>query len=309
MRRVVCIALCAGASALPFGVAAQQAVDTSFHPRVEQAAYPAGAGPLVRFDAAHNSFHSVDRSFRPFAELLRLDGYRVEPLGTKLTADSLARADILVLVNVLAAVNVGNWKLPTPSAYTPEEIEAVRNWVNGGGSLLLVADHMPFPGATRELARAFGFDFVNNFAIDTATWDPIVFRRSDGSLRAHAVTAGIDSIATFTGQAFRAVDSTITPLLIFGPGITTYEPTVAWEFDGVPGGSATGMLQGAARAFGAGRVVVLGEAAMLTAQVVGPERRPMGMNAPVAGQNQAFVLNVMHWLSGADSERDKGESK
>ena len=304
MRRSVCAVVCAGMCAFPLPVAAQQAVDTSFHPRVERATYPAGAGPLVLFDAAHNSMHSVDRSFRPFAELLRLDGYRVEPLGTKLTADSLARADILVMVNVLAAGNVGNWKLPTPSAHTPEEIEAVRRWVNDGGSLLLVADHMPFPGATRELAREFGFDFVNNFAIDTATWDPIVFRRNDGSLNAHAITDGIDSIATFTGQAFRAADSTITPLLVFGPGITTYEPTTAWEFDGVPAGTATGMLQGAARAVGAGRVVVLGEAAMLTAQVAGPERRPMGMNAPVAGQNQRFVLNVMHWLAGAGSEHD-----
>lgn len=304
MRRTACAALFAWVSAGPLGVGAQQAVDTSFHPRVERATYPANTGPLVLFDAAHNSMHSVDRSFRPFAELLRLDGYRFEALGTNLTADSLARAEIFVIVNVLAAENVGNWKLPTPSAYTPAEIEVVRSWVSRGGSLLLVADHMPFPGATRELARVFGFDFVNNFAIDTATWDPIVFRRSDGSLSAHAVTEGIDSIATFTGQAFSAPDSAITPLLTFGPGITAYEPATAWEFDGVPGGSATGMLQGAARTFGAGRVVVLGEAAMLTAQVTGPARRPMGMNAPVANQNQRFVLNVIHWLSKADPDRE-----
>lgn len=263
---------------------------------------------MVLFDEAHNSFHSLSRSFRPFAELLRLDGYRLAPLEAKLSAAALTRADILVIVNVLAAETVGNWKLPTPSAYTPDEIEAVRRWVSGGGSLLLVADHMPFPGAAHDLARALGFDFVNNFAIDTTTWDPIVFRRSDGSLGDHPIAQGIDSIATFTGQAFRAGDSTIVPLLTFGPGVITYEPTVAWEFDGLPASSAAGMLQGAARTLGAGRVVVLGEAAMLTAQLAGPNRRPMGMNAPVAGQNQRFVLNLMHWLSGG-SERVAEESR
>jgi hypothetical protein len=270
--------------------------------------FTAGAGPVVLFDEAHNSFHSLSRSFRPFAELLRLDGYRVAPLEMKLSAAALTGANILVIVNVLAAENVGNWKLPTPSAYTPDEIEAVRRWVNDGGSLLLVADHMPFPGAAHDLARALGFDFVNNFAIDTATWDPIVFRRSDRSLNGHPITEGIDSIATFTGQAFRAGDSAIMPLLTFRSDVITYEPTVAWEFDGLPASSAAGMLQGAARTFGAGRVVVLGEAAMLTAQVAGPDRRPMGMNAPVAGQNQRFVLNVIRWLV-TGSERVDGESK
>ncbi|MCH7766830.1 MAG: hypothetical protein IH916_09770, partial [Acidobacteria bacterium] len=42
----------------------------------------------------------------------------------------------------------------------------------------------------------------------------------------------------------------------------------------------------------------LGEAAMCTAQVSGPERRPMGMNHPKAPQNAQFCLNVVRWLSG-----------
>ena len=47
-----------------------------------------------------------------------------------------------------------------------------------------------------------------------------------------------------------------------------------------------------------GPAAFFGEAAMFSAQVTGPERRPMGMNAPGAEQNAQFVLNVMHWLSG-----------
>lgn len=51
-------------------------------------------------------------------------------------------------------------------------------------------------------------------------------------------------------------------------------------------------------AHGRGRVAVFGEAAMFTAQVTGPERQPMGMNAPGAEQNAQLLLNVLHWLSG-----------
>ncbi|HET9010982.1 MAG TPA: hypothetical protein VFN38_04170, partial [Gemmatimonadaceae bacterium] len=58
------------------------------------------------------------------------------------------------------------------------------------------------------------------------------------------------------------------------------------------------MLQGATLQLGRGRVAIFGEAAMFSAQVAGPRREPMGMNAPAAGQNAQFVLNTMHWLSG-----------
>jgi hypothetical protein len=63
--------------------------------------------------------------------------------------------------------------------------------------------------------------------------------------------------------------------------------------------SAAGRAQGLAMPFGAGRVVILGEAAMFSAQVVRiPGRDPMymGMNVP-GHDDQQFALNVLHWLS------------
>ncbi len=47
-----------------------------------------------------------------------------------------------------------------------------------------------------------------------------------------------------------------------------------------------------------GRAAFFGEAAMFSAQVAGPNRVPMGMNARLAEQNPQFVLNVLRWLSG-----------
>ena len=59
--------------------------------------------------------------------------------------------------------------------------------------------------------------------------------------------------------------------------------------------SAKGRAQGVALEVGQGRVVVLGEAGMLSAQ---RDRRgsPVGMNFP-GYDNRKFALNIMHWLS------------
>ena len=61
--------------------------------------------------------------------------------------------------------------------------------------------------------------------------------------------------------------------------------------------SAAGRAQGIAFRSGKGRVVVLGEAAALSAQVVGLEGEKFGMNVPGL-DNRQMALNIMHWLSG-----------
>jgi hypothetical protein len=42
---------------------------------------------------------------------------------------------------------------------------------------------------------------------------------------------------------------------------------------------------------------MLGEAAMLSAQIAGPEKTQIGMNVP-GSDNRQLALNIMHWLSG-----------
>ncbi len=61
---------------------------------------------------------------------------------------------------------------------------------------------------------------------------------------------------------------------------------------------ADGLLIGAALTHGRGRVVVFGEAAMLTAQLAGPQRAPAGMNSPEAAHHPRLVLNTVRWLAG-----------
>jgi hypothetical protein len=61
--------------------------------------------------------------------------------------------------------------------------------------------------------------------------------------------------------------------------------------------SAAGRAQGLVMKFGKGRIVVLGEAAMLSAQLAGPNKTPFGMNRPGL-DNRQLAINIMHWLSG-----------
>ena len=291
-------------------ISAQQMADTSFYAEIENPAYPVGTGPIVLVDEAHNNFHTAEGRYLAFATLLRRDGYVVHGSSVPFTSERLDQADILVISNALHERNVEDWSLPTPSAFTDTEIEAVRAWVQVGGSLMLIADHMPMPGAAQSLAAAFGVEFLNGFAFESATetGGPIVFRRSDGSLESHWVTEGrdsnerVDSVASFTGQAFRA-GAGANPLMIFRSEAVSLNPRVAWRFtEDTDMTRVAGWSQGAVLDFGQGRVAVFGEAAMFTAQVVvdGSHRSLMGMNRPEAIQNQQFLLNIMRWLSAAD---------
>lgn len=307
MKLTPTITLVLIAIAVPCG--AQQTGDRSFDPVVATPAYETGKGPVVRIDEGHNNFHTAEGRYFAFAELLRRDGYVVEPHKGDLAGGSLKDVEILVISNALHERNLEDWSLPTPSAFTTEEVKVVSEWVRGGGALFLIADHMPMPGAAADLASVFGFHLNNGFAFDTLQSGPMIFRRSEGTLADHPITSGrseseqIDSVATFTGEGFEAVDDA-EPLLVFGPNVVSLMPEVAWEFDDntkrIP---IAGWYQGAVRTFGKGRVAVFGEAAMFTSQRAGPERRPVGMSSPSAPQNQQFVLNVIHWLSGLMDDR------
>ncbi len=278
--------------------------DPNFNPPVDNPAFAEGKGPVVLIDEAHNNFHTIKGQFRPFADLLRRDGYVVMGSNAKFTSEALKIGRILVIANALSKKNLTEPGLPTLSAFTPEEIAAVQAWVREGGSLLLIADHMPWAGAAEQLAAAFGFLFANGYAIGADGATRMTFRRDDGSLRNHATVRGrnsqetIDFVTTFLGQAFRVrrgVDA--RPVMIFGDGAVLRMTTEPGKYSSrTPRMSASGMFQGATLQYGSGRVAAFGEAGMFTAQL-NKRQEPMGMNHPAAARNAQFALNVLHWLS------------
>jgi hypothetical protein len=151
--------------------------------------------------------------------------------------------------------------------------DQIRVWVAAGNSLLLVVDRDSLVGSA-ELAPAFGVTLID------APAKPATFRSMDGTLRSHAIVRGrhakesATSVTTFAGQTMR-VPTTAEPLLV----------------------GSDGSVQGAVMRVERGRAAFFGDATLFTAQIAGPDRRLVGMNARGA-ENFQFVLNVMHWLSG-----------
>ena len=285
--------------------AAQQVPDNQFAPHVSPPAYASGSGPRVVIDGAHHNFHTVDGRYSPFANLARRDGYRVAGNASALTDRTLADIDILVLANSLNVRNINNnWNLPTPSAFTPDEVAAVKRFVERGGALLMIADHMPFGGAIQETAIAFGIEWVNGFAYDENQNSIFRFNRTNG-LVSHPIFNGrnaaerIDSIVAFTGSAF-TIPAGGAPLFNIPAHSRVLMPDTAWQFSPATKSiSGDGLFQGATLVVGKGRIVAAGEAAMFSAQRSGPQGQGrMGFNEPSAPQNAQFALNVLHWLSG-----------
>jgi hypothetical protein len=297
------------AAIAPLSASAQQSAEMDVDLTVSRPLHPQGQGPVVAVDAAHNNFHTASGRYAPFAEVLRNDGYQVRSLEVEVTPTALSDVGVLVVANALAKENVKAWRLPTPSAFTKAEVQALREWVLAGGSLFLIVDHMPFPGAAAEVASAFGFQFDNSHAMRAHTALEL-FSRSTGDLLANEITDGATSGApvtefrTFAGSSFRAPPNAL-PVMRLGPDWTIEFPEVWGEFNqSTPRRSATDAdLRAGALQFGRGRVFVVSEAAAFSSQssIVGL----VGFGAGRASQNKQFLLNVMHWLS--DGGKEAGE--
>jgi hypothetical protein len=302
LNRALTLFVCVGLACVCVG--AQQVADPDFKPAIAKPAYAQGRGPAVCIDEAHFNFHTASGRYAPFAELVARDGYIFKPSAARFSKETLAKCRVLVIANALGERNQSNWTHPIDPAFADDEVVAVSEWVKRGGSLFLIVDHMPMPGANEKLAAAFGVRFSNGFALIPNAQGAMIFKRADGLLADNPVTRGrskkesIESVATFTGSAFR-VERGASPVLVLGQNVISLEPTTAWQFTPeTPRVDVKGWYQGATLRHGKGRVAVFGEAAMFTAQLGGPQRSKIGMNSPQAPQNAQLLLNVIHWLTG-----------
>ncbi len=308
MKRLVSVAVWMWISGV-ISLSAQQVADFVFNPEIKSPVYPPGKGPVIAVDEAHHNFHTIDGRYKAFAKILTSDGYQVRANKQPLSGSVLKGVTVLVISNAIHPDNDTLWALPVKSAFTSAEIDAVEKWVKDGGSLFLIADHMPLPGAASDLAKTFGFTFYNGFASDTTLGvypgtkrELDVFKKGNETLADHAVTRGrtpgeqIDHVATFTGQAFH-IPSSAQSLLTFDERFKILLPDTAWHFgQHTKRISIKGFSQGAVSEYGKGRVAVFGEAAMFTAQLKGKDEVPFGLNSPDAIQNLQFLLNLIHWL-------------
>lgn len=296
--------------AMFFELAGAQApvADLDYTPSVPRPAFAEGSGPVVRIDEAHHNYHTLSGRYAPFANLLQRDGFRMESFKAVLSKQSLGGTDILVIANAAASQADKPPATAPASAFPDAEIRALHEWVEQGGSLLLIADHAPFSDAAMALAKAFGFEFIAGYALQTSASAPIsgiaTFHLGKGLVptplsRGRDASEQVDSVMTFTGSAFK-VPPAATSVLVFQDGARSFAAGSHGPDLAGPSVPIAGFSQAAILKLGKGRVAVFGEAAMFTAQRGGPNRQAAGMNAAGAEQNYQFVLNLMHWLSRAN---------
>ncbi len=198
-----------------------QRSDPDFNTLVASPAYPAGirgTHPRVMVDEGHQNFHTASGRYKPFAELLRSDGYVVSSNQSAFSAESLKDADVLVIANAM-----GPGEHETRPAFTPDEETTATEWVRTGGALFLIADHSPFGSAASRLAKSFGVTMYWRFARDDhfhEGWDNerLEFSRGNGLFAENAITNGqssnerVNRVVTFTGQSLSGPTDAI-PLL------------------------------------------------------------------------------------------------
>jgi hypothetical protein len=177
--------------------------------------------------------------------------------------------------------------------------------------MLLVTDYSPTSKSAAKLAVLFGITLRDGWVVEPVThdtlsrrWGFILFSRDDGQLPDDPITRGrneserLTRVLTFSGQALDFPQDA-EPFLKLSPLAREYPYREG--SDNSQYSSAAGAAQGVAMGFGKGRLVAIGDGAVLTSQVSsipGGPRLHYGMGCSGYDDRQ-LALNVMHWLSRA----------
>jgi hypothetical protein len=306
--------------------AGSQTDDPTYNPVLASPAYAAGTGPRWLVDSGHANASTLASRYQGFGKLLGADGYRVEDSPNTFDQVDFSGVRGLVIVDPGTAISAA-------------EFQYVFDFVQSGGSLLLVVDHAPFTANVAQAAPLLGIDFPTNLGPGVVSEPPvctpfpagcmirnIVYALAPQSgaegtiLGGHPVVDGrsasekVSMVRSFLGSAFQPT-ANASQIGVQVP-VIVYPPDAAFLFTGIP---AAGMLEGMAIQIGAGRVYVSSESAMFTAQIKGytqlldangqpvflPDGSPEDVPYGYFGMNsepgdQQLLLNVIHWLDHLD---------
>jgi hypothetical protein len=215
----------------------------------------------VLFDDTHGCRPGVTGDWTQFEAALNSTGYTVaHHTSSTVTLVALKKHDVFVVATARAS-------------YSAAEKQAIVDYVNGGGGLLVVQDfgNAPWSVPTREVLNLFGTNDDNNFMEDPTNhfipgqFDDVVFDYQRNFLP-HPIVNGwksfhVDAAASLSG----------------GQGWTT---VVESDDDSTPARRPAVI----ARAFGSGRVVVFGDSNTWANHLIANL------------ENQLFGVRCIEWL-------------
>jgi hypothetical protein len=287
-------------------------VDAAYVAPRQPSSWPIGEGPAVLVDNAHWNGATTSRGLIGFAALLRADGYRVLPDGNSTRAEMLADVRIGVVANPLglsglARALVDRLGLPPltfldDEALWGQEMETVVQWVENGGSLLVAIDEGPPARGVRGLTSRLGVQVGSGVVVDLGNSEPraperLVFSRENGLIGQHPIVDGgpealaVNRIVSVGGPALTSPpDGTI--LLRLGASAVEVPRLGVSPASGTP---VPGLARAVAFSRGRGRVVVVGDTALLTS-LLDRDGRAYGLGTAET-QADRFALAVMRWLT------------
>ena len=243
----------------------------------------------ILFDEAHNNYHTAAGRYKPFANLIANDGFKVLRGTMPFTIQSLEHINVVVIASTGIINQI--------------EIKVLNKWIHGGGSLLVITDHDN--PTSNDLLQSIGIQTPDiNYTADTLHGTfAIRFTKKEMLLGNHPIINGrnnsekIEVVNSFTGRTIIGPVgcSVLLPLSPSAVDYMTIEPFLRMIEDMIPVQSMGLRSHGVAFTLGKGKVVALSEAAMLTAQIF-PDGQPVGMNLS-GSDNRQFALNIVRWLT------------
>lgn len=248
------------------------------------------------FDEAHYNLDTTNNRYKPFADLIFSDGYQLAVNRQPFSKESLRSFKILIIANALGSEDADDETASAP-AFTSAEVDAIHDWVKDGGALLFIVNEGPFGSAAEILAAKLGIEISKSQESDHAAANvkSNVFSRENKLLAEHPITKGrsekdrVNRVMSFNKQSLKGPVGSEAFLRLAVPVGESSTPDPK-----PPDGRWS---HGVAFRLDKGRVVVLGDSAMLSAQLTGSDKRPLGMNTPDV-DNRQLTLNIMRWLSG-----------
>jgi len=240
----------------------------------------------VTFEEAHlpaytinsNPAYDIAGGYREFANYLTFNGYIVSTIDPGTTIDSgvLATVELLVIV-------------APQDSYSASELDAIENWVKGGGNLLLISDWGSFGVEARSIAERFSINLAGDLIHDSDenvgyTAGPYY----DGSnLLPHPITIDVTRVELYSGDGIITAPADEVPIIV-----TDLDGTATWD-DGSPALGVSVMSAFDGSTAGSGRLVIVTDSNIWDSANDFDNDGNVGF---YDSDNQILALNTINWF-------------